>query len=168
MLLTKRPNHVMDLIPSHWRDGLPGNVWVGATVEDQEWAERRLPHLARIPAVVRFVSAEPLLGPIDLGLWAPSVDWIIMGGESGVERDLRKTDPEWYRGLRDQAQRWSIPLFLKQWGNWSEEGRKLPRKNTSHALDGHEWTEFPSALAEARRAVRHGRRYLLAREVMTA
>ena len=70
MLLTKRPENILRMVPPEWvRDGFPPNVWVGTTVENQEWADKRIPHLLRVPAVVRFLSCEPLLGPLDLSRW---------------------------------------------------------------------------------------------------
>lgn len=158
LLLTKRPNHVLGLVPDSWRTSIPDNVWVGVTVENQECAAKRLPHLLQIPAVVRFISAEPLLGSLDLVPWASSLDWIIMGGESGVERDLRRTESDWYRALVSTAARFRVPLFLKQWGNWTESGHRTQKKNTSHVLDGVEWAEFPTHIAEARRKLAQARR----------
>lgn len=67
-LLTKRPENIMGMVPEAWLDGWPSNVWAGTTVETQRWAEERLPHLLEVPAPVRFVSCEPLFGPVDLGL----------------------------------------------------------------------------------------------------
>jgi protein gp37 len=66
LLLTKRPENILGMVPPEWLGGFPPNVWVGTTVENQEWAEKRIPHLLRVPARVRFLSCEPLLGPVDL------------------------------------------------------------------------------------------------------
>lgn len=67
LFLTKRPENVMSKVPEEWlRDGFPANVWIGTTVENQEWADKRIPHLLKIPAKVRFLSVEPMLGPVDL------------------------------------------------------------------------------------------------------
>ena len=78
LLLTKRPELVTRFAP--WRDDWPPNVWLGTTVEDQKNAEERLPYLTSIPAAVRFISAEPLLGPVEIGPWADQLDWVITGG----------------------------------------------------------------------------------------
>lgn len=85
-LLTKRPQNVASMAPAEWFDAWPPNVWIGTTVEDQQRADERIPHLADIPAAVRFLSCEPLLGPVNLinGLRINAVDWLICGGESGA------------------------------------------------------------------------------------
>jgi len=103
------------------------NVWLGTSVEDQEQAERRLDDLVQAPAVLRFVSAEPLLGPVNLAPWlagsrpAPArygapdgVRWVIVGGESGP--GARPMHPAWARALRDECELSSTPYFFKQWG----------------------------------------------------
>ena len=88
---TKRPHLAARLAP--WDDGWPDNVWLGTTVEDQRWADKRLPKLSRIPATIRFLSCEPLLGPVELGPWLAhgDVHWVIAGGESGPR--ARPSDP---------------------------------------------------------------------------
>lgn len=146
MLLTKRIENVMDMTP--WGDsGWPPNVWIGTSVEQQRFADRRVPHLVRIPAAVRFVSCEPLLGAVDLtripagsdqqpemvwdvlgkrygvpGLWqAPmsrGVDWLITGGESGRHAGVRPSHPQWFRDLRDQAVANGVPFHHKQNGEF--------------------------------------------------
>lgn len=134
LLLTKRPENVMGMIPEHWRAGLPRNVWIGTSVEDQQRADERIPHLLRVPAVVRFLSAEPLIGPVDLSRWVwgsaregqygteiddgPSgaIGWVIVGGESGP--GARPMHPEWARVLRDQCRAAGVPFLFKQWGEW--------------------------------------------------
>lgn len=106
------------------------HVWLGVTVEDQPRADERIPLLLRTPAAVRFVSAEPLLGPIDLdrcyrehgpdGLCDhedSGLDWVIAGGESGP--GARPTHPDWFRSLRDQCVAAGVPYFFKQWGDWA-------------------------------------------------
>ena len=91
------------------------NVWLGVSAEDQTRADERIPHLIDTPAGIRFVSAEPLLGPIDFTAW-PALDWIIVGGESG--RRARPMHPDWPRQIRDDCLQMNIPLFFKQWGSW--------------------------------------------------
>ncbi len=126
MLLTKRIENVPAMVP--WgNSGWPPNVWIGTTVEQQRFAEQRLHHLVRIPAAVRFVSFEPLLGPIDLEPWLGRVpggqergiDWIISGGESGPLAKVRPTHPSWFRSLRDQALAYQVPLHHKQNGQFA-------------------------------------------------
>jgi protein gp37 len=106
-----------------WTWPLP-NAWIGVSVENQEQADARIPHLLRTPAAVRFLSCEPLLGPLDLlntRCIPPSenaVDWVIVGGESGP--DARPMHPSWARGVRDQCVAAGVPFFFKQWGQWRE------------------------------------------------
>src|SRR5205814_337789 len=114
LLLTKRPEVIADLVP--WGVTWPDNVWLGATMENQKWADRRAPALLRYPAAVRFVSCEPLLGPIDLGPWLSqerqrSINWVIAGGESG--HHARPTHPEWFEALRDQCHAHSVSFHFK-------------------------------------------------------
>lgn len=96
------------------------NVWIGATIVNQEEADRDIPKLLAVPAAKRFLSMEPLLGLVDLGFdlpWrTPHVDWIIVGGESGT--GARPMHPEWVRGLRDQCQAAGVPFLFKQWGEY--------------------------------------------------
>lgn len=137
-MLTKRPENVMRMVPEPWREKFPDNVWIGTSVEDQKTADERIPHLLMIPAAVRFLSCEPLLGPIDLNeitldqkAWPGTPDWIhafhncegeggiqwvIVGGESGP--NARPMHPDWALSLRDQCQAAGVPFFFKQWGEW--------------------------------------------------
>ncbi len=122
LLLTKRPQNMRRMAP--WGDRWPENVWAGATAENQRWAEKRLEELLEIPAAVHFISAEPLLGPIDLSPWIDrsnrritcAIDWVITGGESGPR--ARAMNPDWARALRDQCREAGIAFLFKQWGNW--------------------------------------------------
>ena len=169
-VLTKRPERMQDYLTAHpariiierWADhagkicGDGGysdvmqndrtalqNVWMGTSVEDQATAEARIPHLLATPAAVRFVSAEPLLGPLYLddmcdghkfidalrGKWwhdsepphiecdKPRLDWVIVGGESGP--GARPMHPDWARSIRDQCQAAGVAFFFKQWGEWT-------------------------------------------------
>ena len=107
------------------------NVWLGVSTERQQEADERIPHLLATPAAVRFISAEPLLGPIDLGqvqsgyapnvwlTWLDGLDWVIVGGESG--HGARPMHPDWARSLRDQCAAAGVPFFFKQWGEWGSE-----------------------------------------------
>ena len=128
LLLTKRPERIAaelpeDWVTCDWPHGWP-NVWLGISAEDQERYDERFPILAEIPAVVRFVSAEPLLGPIHLTpvTTAPKVlpDWIIAGGESGG--NYRPMQPLWPRMLRDQCAAGGIAFWYKQ-GNAVRSGQ---------------------------------------------
>ncbi len=101
---------------SHHEDGFQGirwpHVWLGVSVEDQKRADERIPLLLETPAAVRFVSAEPLLGPVDFGEALDQIDWVIVGGESGP--GARPMDPEWARFIREQCHASRIPFFMKQ------------------------------------------------------
>lgn len=133
------------------------NVWIGVSVENQKVADERIPLLLQTPATIRFLSLEPLLGPIDLSGYKPfdgecfcqdktvgckprlandcpesAVDWVIVGGESGPR--ARPMHPDWVRSLRDQCQQAGVPFFFKQWGGKKKAGR---------LLDGEEWNELP-------------------------
>lgn len=132
LLLTKRPENVFDMTPiAWWEEAWPANVWIGTSVENQEAADKRIPELLRIPAAVRFLSCEPLLGPINLtgndeyAVWPWSealaqghgVNWVIVGGESGP--GARPMHPDWARSLRDQCQEAGVPFLFKQWGSYA-------------------------------------------------
>lgn len=92
-------------------DGYPG-LWLGVSVEDQTRADERIPLLLDTPAAVRFISAEPLLGPVDLAAWLPHLNWIIVGGESGP--GARPMNPDWARHLRDDCRAAGVAFFMKQ------------------------------------------------------
>lgn len=94
---------------------LPG-VWLGVSVENQKWANARIPALLDTPAAVRWLSCEPLLGPVNLGDRASDLNWVVAGGESGP--NARPMHPAWARSLRDQCVSAGVPFFLKQWGEW--------------------------------------------------
>jgi protein gp37 len=120
LLLTKRPQNVLSMIP--WGEVWPPNVWVGTSVENQKLAELRLPYLLALPAAVRFLSCEPLLGPLDLRSWFNRrsynpIDWVIAGGESGPHS--RPMNPDWALGLLSQCQNAEVPFHFKQWGHWA-------------------------------------------------
>jgi protein gp37 len=159
LLLAKRPEVVNRLVP--WKNLWPCNVWLGTTVEDQESAEARLSYLAELPATIRFISAEPLLGPLDVGPWLGStVNWVIAGGESGPK--ARAPDPAWFRSLLRQCKAAEVPFHFKQWGDWapapngSRRGSKttddttmlrVGRKAAGRLLDGAMWDGLPNGLA---------------------
>lgn len=122
------------------------NVWLGVSVENQQWADIRIPALQDTPAAVRFLSCEPLLGPVDIinGLgdsWLTDIDWIIVGGESG--RGARPMRGSWVRSLRDQAEAAGVAFHFKQWGGHDEHGTPMHKKAAGRVLDGRTWDEFP-------------------------
>ena len=149
LLLTKRPENVRSMVPAWWiLDRWPANVWLGTSVEDQERAELRIPYLMDVPATVRFLSCEPLLGPVDLDGWidralnmntgtfASRIHWVIVGGESGP--DARPMHPEWSEALRDQCVAAEVPFFFKQWGEHGPYPREIGDHTgmTAVAFDG--------------------------------
>ncbi len=165
LLLTKRPENVRDMVPLEWLAGKdatdyanngpykweykwPKNVWIGTSVEDQATADQRIPHLLQVNAPVRFLSMEPLLGPVDLsiirapqigqdlmplyGMWQPNYSGraggAVAGGKcNGIDwvivggesgTNARPMNPEWVLRLRDQCVRHRVPFHFKQWGEW--------------------------------------------------
>lgn len=132
-LLTKRPERALRLAD---RLPWPEQLWLGTSVENMTVA-RRVDDLRRTPAAVKFLSAEPLLGPMD-NLDLDGIDWVIGGGESGA--GARPCDPAWARGLRDQCLEAGVPFFWKQWGGYTP-------KAGGRVLDGRTWEEYPRELA---------------------
>lgn len=165
LLLTKRPSNVKRLVG--WGADWPDNVWLGTTVELQARAEELLPYLAENPAKVRFISAEPLLGPLSIRRWlGTSINWVITGGESGPK--ARPASPAWFRQLHIQCMECDVPFHFKQWGDWAPgHGVNLPaqralqrqlaadgtpmfrvgKKVAGRSLDGAEWDGFPAVAA---------------------
>jgi protein gp37 len=136
LLLTKRPQNVMRMIPAAWRTGLPRHVWLGVSAETQMRAKQRLPALCRIPAARRFVSAEPLLEVVDLAPWLDRIDWVIAGAESGPRGKARSMDLDWVRTLRDQCVAADVAFFFKQ---DAKDGVKI----LTPELDGRRWVGRP-------------------------
>ena len=154
-VLTKRSQRlarIADTLP--W----PENVWMGVTVESDRFTFRA-EHLREVPAKVRFVSAEPLLGPLP-SLDLSGIGWLIAGGESG--RGARPMHPDWVRGLRDRCRDADVAFFFKQWGSWRPERRST----TLVAVDGAQLERstalagVPGAPVPMRRMAKHaaGRR----------
>lgn len=130
-ILTKRSRRLAELAPCFsW----PSNVWIGVSVETARYVPR-IHELATVPAALRFLSLEPLLGPIDL-LPLEGISWVIAGGESGHR--ARQMDPNWARSIRDQCDRAGVAFFFKQYG-----GRRDKRGGASAQLDGKLWHQFP-------------------------
>ncbi len=170
LLLTKRPNSIRPLLPAGYE--FPSQVWIGTTIENQEQAHKRVAYLQDfVTPAVRFLSCEPLLGPVDIrkylqpGRNGVRIDWVICGGES--EHGARPMNPEWAESLLQQCQEAGVPFLFKQWGNWGPTdhvdaptgGRKrvqflrqdgsqvdlvrVGKKATGRELLGRTWTEFP-------------------------
>jgi protein gp37 len=142
LLLTKRPENIIKMLPDYWRLKLPCNIWIGTSVENQHYANERIPELLKVPARIHFLSCEPVTGPINLtrlirqeygtafvddcltgfkahgqgGWFGPKIDWVIAGGESGQQ--ATPSHPAWFRSLRDQCRLNRTPFFFKQWGEY--------------------------------------------------
>jgi protein gp37 len=158
LLLTKRPQRIA--LHNRWGTW-PANVWLGTTVENQKSADERIPHLLENCACVRFLSCEPLIGPVDISQYLRAgVGWVIAGGESGGKS--RPSHPRWMRDLRDQCIDANVPFLFKQWGNWAPataqvaastnlvhifpDGEVVQRRNKKEAgrlLDGRTWDDVP-------------------------
>lgn len=156
-VLTKRPERILAHLPDDWGDGWP-NVWLGVTIENRRFVHRA-DILRQAPAAVRFISAEPLLGPLyadpatrwwdkvrGAGVWGADgydgpelsltgIDWLIAGGESGPGH--RRIDPDWVRDLRDACHVAGVAFLFKQWGG--------PRPTSGgRELDGRTWDALPT------------------------
>lgn len=149
------------------------NVWLGVTVEDQKRADLRVPALLETPAAVRFLSCEPLLGPVQIGHYLAGIDWVIVGGESG--RGARPMHPGWVRTIRDDCSHAGAAFHFKQWGEWVTEDQapeditlpgiswrhfgddagsyKVGKKAAGRELDGRTWDEYPDAARRLRAAL---------------
>lgn len=140
LLLTKRPQNIVKMAPERWfTRGIPPNVWLGTSVENQEEADRRIPHLVQCPARVRFLSCEPLLGPVDIRKHLRKLEWIITGGENG--KLYRPANPDWFRSLRDQCAAGGVPFLFKQW----EGSSQAVIKAKGRQLDGVTHDGYPAA-----------------------
>jgi protein gp37 len=133
MVLTKRPERIAQSLPLDWGAGWP-QVWLGVTTENQKAADKRLPMLLDIPAVLRWVCAEPLLGPLNLSSYLEGIHWVIAGAESGPQ--ARPLDENWVRTLRDGCQSANVPFCYKQ---TTVNGVRI----RSPRLDGQIWNEMP-------------------------
>ncbi|MCY7272314.1 MAG: phage Gp37/Gp68 family protein [Phormidesmis sp. CAN_BIN44] len=131
-VLTKRPKRMREI--AEQLKEFPSNVWAGVSVESQAWMWR-VDALKDIPAQVRFLSCEPLLGPLTVPL--DHLSWIIVGGESGP--GARPMEVNWVRSIRNQCLESGVPFFFKQWGGtW--------KKKHGRELDGRTWDEFPKTV----------------------
>lgn len=161
--LTKHPERMVDVL---FPDGFflfrkAPNIWLGVTVCNQAEADAKIPLLLQVPAAVRFVSIEPMLGPVEIGEYLSPIgaetcnygeahwrkecdcrqsalDWVISGGETGP--GARPMHPDWVRSLRDQCTEAGVPFFFKGWGGYGPIGKKA----AGRVLDGRTWEEFPN------------------------
>lgn len=176
LVLTKRIHLVRKLLPKGYE--LPSNVWLGTTVENQDSANKRIKYLLKFKTPsVRFLSCEPLLGPLDLAQYLTKnedgvrVDWVIAGGESGA--GSRPMEPLWPEELRKQCTKARVPFHFKQWGHWApaelasdvmtprtpihvvrQDGTEVRlaavgKGKAGRLLGGREWDQFPKSVRRA-------------------
>ena len=163
LLLTKRPENVASMVL--WTEDWPENVWLGTTAETQANADKRIPYILDTGARVKFISAEPLLGPLDIRRYLDrGLGWVITGGESGPRS--RPSSPSWFTGLQRQCFGSDVPFHFKQWGDWkpivdgivSDERRaraaddgtvmfRYGKRAAGRELYGREWSEVPKVIA---------------------
>jgi protein gp37 len=148
-VLTKRPERMRDVLPAVYsqlnidtREPVP-NVWLGTSVENARFVWR-VDCLREASAVIRFISAEPLLGPLAEDLDLTEIDWLIVGGESGWRH--RPMHPKWVRDLRDRCQSADVAYFFKQWGG------RTPKAG-GRELDGRTWDQMPDAAGSVELAI---------------
>lgn len=128
-ILTKRSERLLELSPLlDWRD----HIWMGVSVENEKYVHR-IDHLRKTGAKIKFLSVEPLLGPIPK-LNLKKIDWVIVGGESGP--GARRIDPAWVTDIRDQCTGATVAFFFKQWGG-------VNKKKSGRNLEGRTWDEMP-------------------------
>jgi protein gp37 len=131
-MLTKRSERLLELSPRlEWEP----QIWMGVSVENEDYLDR-IDHLRRTGSCVKFLSLEPLLGPLRK-LKLRGIDWVIVGGESGP--GARPVDPVWVKDIRDQCVSAGVAFFFKQWGG-------VQKKRTGRELEGRTWDEMPEAL----------------------
>jgi protein gp37 len=134
-VLTKRSERLAELAPQLC---FPDNLWMGVSVENQRWVTR-IDDLRRVEARVRFLSCEPLLGPLRLNL--DGIHWVIVGGESGHR--ARPMKPDWARGIRDQCRDTGVAFSFKQWGAYDEAGTRRGKAKAGRVLDAQTWDGMP-------------------------
>lgn len=136
-VLTKRAKRMEDFFKTRQ---VPKNAWLGVTVEDKKYGLPRINYLRRIDVNVRFLSLEPLLenlGTINLN----GIHWVIVGGESGPF--ARRMNKKWVENIQKQCQQSGIQFFFKQWGGWSADGKKRPKKQNGRQLNDKIFDEMP-------------------------
>jgi protein gp37 len=138
-ILTKRPDRMAEVITKLVPDVLP-NVWLGTSVENSSMVPR-IDDLRAVPAAIRFISFEPLIGPIgDVVL--TNIHWAIVGGESG--RSARPIREEWIDEIYDQCTTYDCAFFFKQWGTWGKDNKRRSKKANGREYRGQTWNEMPA------------------------
>ncbi|QPJ64626.1 MAG: phage Gp37/Gp68 family protein [Candidatus Nitrohelix vancouverensis] len=136
-ILTKRPERMKQYFIKR---KVPRNAWLGISIENEEYAIQRLPHLEEIHAHIRFLSIEPLLSDVgELNL--SGIDWVIVGGESGPK--ARPMKLQWVQSIQRQCEVSGVPFFFKQWGSYGKDGIRRAKKHNGRELDGRTWDDLP-------------------------
>jgi protein gp37 len=156
-VLTKRPERAAELLPGIYAElaaidqgnGEPWpNVWVGTSIGDNENIAARLAALERIPAAIRWVSAEPLLADVADGMREQMdrgfIDWVVTGGETARPMSkARKSEKTWFKNLRDLCGVYCIPFYFKQWGNYGHSGELGTKQDNGRMLEGEDYKQYP-------------------------
>lgn len=138
-ILTKRPDRMAEILLKLFPEAL-SNVWLGTSVENREAIER-IEYLRRVPAAIRFISFEPLIGPVD-DVDLTDIHWAIVGGESGTA--ARPIKEEWVDQIHKNCSEYRTAFFFKQWGAWGADNRKRSKKANGRLYRGQTWDEMPS------------------------
>lgn len=138
-ILTKRPERILQNLPDDWGAGYQ-NVWLGTSTEDQKTFDERVQILAQVPARVRFLSIEPILGPIDVEGSISKIDWVIIGGESGGKNQFRPASLSWLEQIVSSCRSADVPVFVKQLGT------HLAKEIGSKDFHGGQIDEFPESI----------------------
>ncbi len=135
-VLTKRAKRMAKLSTEfEWTK----QIWAGVSIENNDFIER-IDKLREVPSKIKFISFEPLLGPVkDLNI--EGIDWVIVGGESG--NGARPMDPEWVLDIFEECQKQNVSFFFKQWGAYGPDGKKRSKKENGREFKGEVWNEFP-------------------------
>lgn len=141
-ILTKRPERMAEVVGRAIPDVLP-NVWLGTSVEDAS-VVARIDHLRAVPAAIRFISFEPLIGAVG-AVDLSQVHWAIVGGESGL--NARPIREEWIDEIYGQCDFYDTAFFFKQWGTWGKDNKKRSKKANGREYRGRTWSEMPAAVA---------------------
>ena len=140
-ILTKRPERMAKLVSSQIDDVLP-NVWLGTSVENRDTVNR-IEYLQAVPAIIRFISFEPLIGPVGGALDLRGIHWAIVGGESG--RAARPIQERWIDEIYMECIKTNTAFFFKQWGTWGKDNKKRSKKANGREYRGRTWDEMPTA-----------------------
>jgi protein gp37 len=141
-ILTKRPERMVDVVLTKIGAVLP-NVWLGTSVENADTVDR-INYLRDVPAAIRFISFEPLIGAVG-NVDLAGIDWAIVGGESG--RSARPIKEAWIDEIYTQCARQGTAFFFKQWGTWGKDNKRRSKKANGREYRGRTWDEMPAAAA---------------------